>query len=55
MGKHSIDKHPGYKRHMRKRKLMFFANDLLLFSVGLFVGTMLMSLLVILLEGGLNA
>ena len=55
MGKHSIDKHPGYKRHMRRRKLMFFANDLLLFSVGLFVGVVVMSLLVVLLEGGYNA
>ena len=55
MGKHSIESHRGYRRHMRKRKLMFFANDLFYFCVGLFVGMMLMSLLVILLEGGLNA
>lgn len=55
MGKHSIVKHPGYKRHMRKRKLMFFVYDLTQICVGFFVGVLVTSLLVILLEGGLNA
>jgi hypothetical protein len=53
MGKHSIDKHQGYKRHMRRRKVMFFVYDMSWFSVGLLVGVLVTSLLVILLEGGL--
>ena len=55
MGRHSIDKHPGYKRHMRKRRLMFYAYDMLYVSIGFFIGVLVTSSLVILLEGGLNA
>jgi len=55
MGKHSIDRHPGYKRHMRKRRLMFYAYDMLYVSIGFFIGVLVTSPIVILLEGGLNA
>jgi len=55
VGKHSIVKHPGYKRHMRRRRLMFFAYDMLYVSIGFFIGILVTSVLVILLEGGLNA
>lgn len=55
MGKHSIDKHKGYKRHMRRRRMMFFANDMLYICIGFFIGILVTSSLVILLEGGLNA
>lgn len=55
MGKHSIDKHPGYKRHMRRRRLMFFAYDTLYVSIGFLIGVLVTSSIVILLEGGLNA
>jgi hypothetical protein len=55
MGKHSIDRHPGYKRHMRKRRLMFYAYDMLYVSIGFFIGVLVTSSIVILLEGGLNA
>ena len=53
MGKHSIVKHPGYKRHMRRRKTMFFIYDTLQIVIGFSVGVLVTSLLVILLEGGL--
>jgi hypothetical protein len=55
MGRHSIDRHPGYKRHMRKRRLMFYAYDILYVSIGFFIGVLVTSSIVILLEGGLNA
>jgi hypothetical protein len=55
MGRHSIDRHPGYKRHMRKRRLMFYAYDMLYISIGFFIGVLVTSSIVILLEGGLNA
>ena len=55
MGTHSIDRHPGWKRHVRRIRRMFFIYDMLQFSVGLLVGVLVTSVLVILLEGGLNA
>ena len=55
MGRHSIEKHPGYKRHMRRRKTMFFVYDTTQIVIGFFVGMLVTSVLVILLEGGLNA
>ena len=53
MGRHSIDKHPGYKRHMRRRRLMFAVYDTAQILIGFSIGVVVTSLLVILLEGGL--
>lgn len=53
MGRHSIDKHPGYKRHMRRRKTMFFIYDTTQIVIGFFVGMLVASSVMILLEGGM--
>jgi len=50
-----MGEHSGYKRHMRRRRLMFFAYDFAYFGTGLFIGALVTYLLVILLEGGNNA
>ena len=55
MGRHSIEAPRGYRRHMRRRKVMFFVDDMLHFCIGLLAGVLVTSLVVILLEGGLNA
>ena len=55
MGKHSIDRHPGQKRHVRRIRRMFFIYDATQILIGFFIGVVVASLLVILLEGGLNA
>lgn len=55
MGRHSIDKHPGQKRHMRRIRRMFFIYDATQILIGFFIGVVVASVLVILLEGGLNA
>ena len=55
MGRHSIDKHPGQKRHVRRIRRMFFIYDATQILIGFSIGLLVTSLLVILLEGGLNA
>lgn len=54
MGKHCY--HPGRKRLARRRKLMFFAYDLLRFGVVFLLGLLVAWLAItILMEGGINA
>jgi len=53
MGRHSYCKHRGRKVLARRRRLMFFIYDTAPVLIGFFIGIVVTSLLVILLEGGL--
>jgi tetrahydromethanopterin S-methyltransferase subunit F len=48
-----MGKHSGYKRHMRRRKLMFLVYDTTQIVIGFVIGFLVSLLIMILWEGGL--